>query len=155
LGNDNSKPFDMDAFAAALVKATTANQPNGADIAAAITQGIAAVQPAKDVEFGEYIMRPGKLEPMLDRPVFQNGQPIQIKGCSQDTIKHLNGLAPGQYLGGAITVAVKGAAPNESVHISYPCSTHDDRLKVYQLVSSFSDMVAKIAREQAEAVTKQ
>jgi hypothetical protein len=120
-------------------------------IARAITNGIAATQPPRDVPFAEYILRPGKLEPKLDRPVFQNGQPIQIKGASQDTIRHLNNLKPGRYLGGAVTVALKGDAPNVSVHITYPCATNDERLRIYQLVSSFSDMVQKIAREQEPA----
>lgn len=148
--NTSSKtaaPFDMDAFAAALVKATSANQINGAELGAAIAQGVEAAQPKKDVEFGEWISRPENREPDLARPVFQNGSPIQIKGCSQDTIDHLNALQPGKYLGGAITVTVRGDEPNQQVHITYPCARLSERMKIYQLVTSFSDMVQKIHQE--------
>ena len=120
-------------------------------LASAIREAIVETRPAEKIDIGEYLMRPENREPDLDRPVFQNGQPIQIKGASQDTIKHLNALVPGDYLGGAIKVTFKGQAPDVSVHITYPCSTVDDRMKIYSLVSSFSDMICKISKEQRDS----
>jgi hypothetical protein len=115
----------------------------------ALTAAIAAAQPKKDVTFEEFIQRPENREPDLKRPVFQNGHPIQIKGASAATIRNLDNLKPGTYLDGLITVRIDGREPNETVHITYPCSTIDQRMRIYSRVSSFSDMVKKIAAEQA------
>jgi hypothetical protein len=119
-------------------------------LAAAITAGIAANQPARQVPFHEYMALPENREPELKRPVFQNGQPIQIRGCSADTIKHCDELEPGAYLGGVIRVTRNGQPPNEETHIDYPWSSVNERMIIYGLVSSFSDMVAKIHKEQRE-----
>lgn len=114
----------------------------------ALTNSFKLAQGPKDVSFEEYVRRPGKLEPVLDRPTFQNGQPIQIKGCSKDTLKHVNGLRPGKYISDVVTVTVKGTAPSQEVHITYPCASNDDRLRYNSLFSSFSDLVQKISQEQ-------
>ena len=120
-------------------------------LTAALTQVMQANQPAKKVDVAEYLRRPENREPELKRPVIQNGQPIQIKGASQDTINHLNNLESGEYLeGGIVRVEVRGQEPFQTVHITYPCATVDQRMKIYSLVSSFSDMVQKIAKEQRE-----
>jgi hypothetical protein len=120
------------------------------DLAKAITDGIAATVPQKDVSYSDYVKRPGKRQPKLARPVFQNGQAINIKGASQDTVKHLDGLEPGEYLDGLVKVSTKGRDNNVEVHITYPCATVDDRMAIYSRVSSFSDMVQKIAAEQRQ-----
>ena len=126
-------------------------------LTAAFTAAITASQPGKKVDFGEFINRPENHEPKIDpegapgtliRPVFQNSQPIQIKGCSQKTLDNLNNLKPGRYLGNAITVTLRGDVPFQETHINYPCARVDERMKIYQLVSSFSDLVSKIAAEQ-------
>ena len=120
-------------------------------LAKAIADGITATQPTKDVSFEDYIKRPGVMEPKLKRPVFQHGHPIQIKGCSQDTIKHLDELQPGDYFGGLVKVTLRGYEPDVELHIDYPCATIDERMKVYSHVTSFSDMVQKMAKEQKAA----
>ena len=66
--------------------------------------------------------RPGKLEPVLKRPVWQNGCEIQIKGCSTATIERLDNLKPGFYLDGLIEVRITGRDGNEKTEILYPCA---------------------------------
>jgi hypothetical protein len=134
--------------------ATTDRQLDMETLAAAITAGIAALQPAKDVPLDEYLKRPGKLDPVLKRPVYQNGSEIQIKGCSTATIERLDNLKPGFYLDDLIEVRITGRGTNEKTEIIYTkgCD-RDARMAIYQRVSSFSGMIKKIAAEQnGEAV---
>ena len=87
----------------------------------------------------------------LVRPVYQHGQPVQIKGCSDATVENLNNLVPGEYINKRVKVTVKGEAPNEQVHINYPIETAGERMKNAGLFSSFSDLLQKIADEQKTA----
>ena len=138
---------------------TPSGSTSNSELVAALREAILETRPAAKVDLAELLNRPENHEPKVDpegapgtliRPVFQNSQPIQIKGCSQKTLDNLNNLKPGRYLGKAITVTLRGDVPFQETHINYPCARVDERMKIYQLVSSFSDLVAKIAAEQAE-----
>jgi hypothetical protein len=121
------------------------------NLTAAFTAALKQVQPARETDPSEYMRRPDKLDPVLKRPVYQMGQPVQIRGCSQDTINHLDNLVDGLYIDDMVKVEVRGKMPHQSVHITYnyDWDNRDQRMTFYSKVSSFSDMVAKIAKEQA------
>ena len=127
------------------------------DLAAAFQQGMAAAlkqaAPAPVESSEAYLARKRAADATykLTRKVIQNGMPVQIKGASDATVGYLNTLQPGIHLDKLITLTIKGEGPTEELHINYPCATPDDRLKVYMAVSSFSDMVQKIAKEQGLA----
>lgn len=121
-------------------------------LTAAFAAAMKQVQPTPKTDPSEYMRRPDKVEPVLKRPVYQNGQPIQIRGASQDTINHLDNLVSGLYLNDLVIVEVRGKDPNQEVHIIYnfPFADKDRRMTLYSKVSSFSDLVQKIAAEQRE-----
>ena len=135
MSNNDSKSVDINALAAAFQQG----------MAAAIEQA-----KPKEFDYAEWMNRPENRDPFLDlkRPVLQHGQPIQIRGASADTIKHLNELEPGDYIGGRVQVRVAGQAPHEKVFINYPADSVTDRMHNQTLFSSFSDLVKKISEEQ-------
>lgn len=120
-----------------------------ADLAAVFQTLVEQIKP-KEFDYNEFINRPENRDPaeQLTTPVLQHGHPIQIRGCSQDTIKHLNELVPGEYIGGRVKVTLKGQPPHQHFHIDYPWQTAQDRMHNHTLFTSFSDLVQKINQEQ-------
>lgn len=125
----------------------------GATIGAAITDGIAAIAPPKEIGYGhpEYQARL-KQEGVFDEfvvPVYQNGKPAQARGLKPETLQGVGALRPGVYqvLGGKVEVALdqKGR-----VHLFYPHAKVEDRMR---FSPDFDALVAALLAAQGPAIT--
>lgn len=116
------------------------------DIAKAITEGIIAAQPKREKTPDEH--RAEKLardpRPKPNRPTFQNGFDVNPRGLSVDTIKKLDALKAGSYMGGKVTIQ---NVANGGINIRYTNNTPDTRMELMALFSSFSDLVHKLYDE--------
>lgn len=116
-------------------------------LAAAITAGIAATAPRREIKEGdpEYVARQ-QAEGWFDTfevPVFQNAYEAQARGESAQTRYRASHLKPGKYLHGRVVVEVDKIG----VHIKYPVSG-DNMMKNQALWHSFADLIDKIWAEQ-------
>lgn len=117
------------------------------DLAAAITQGIASIQPAREIKEGdpEYVARQ-RAEGWFDEfpnKVFQNGYEAQARGLSEEIRHKAAHLKPGSYLGGRVKVEV---GQNNARYLHYP--TKGDAMLINQSKwSSFEDLISKIWNE--------
>jgi hypothetical protein len=126
-------------------------------LAAAFSQAIELARP-KPVDVAQIFIDHDNADPVkrLRRKITQCGAAIQIRGCSDDLVKHLNELEPGVYLNGRVTVEQRGNPPHESLDIQYPRTSVTDRVINQGLFSSFSVLLQLINAEQkARAAAKQ
>lgn len=123
-------------------------QPDVNDRIAAVLEQLAANAPVQDIGYGhpkyQERLREEGFFITLAKKVFQNGREVEPRGLKPETIDHVVLLAPGKYIGGAVTVAhdQKG-----QIHLIYKSQTPEDRMRFQQVVQNFDDMVAKIWAE--------
>jgi len=131
---------------AAVQAAQPANQ-NVPDLAKAITEGIAAGQPPRKIEYGEFMLTRSvhRDKPELVRRVFQNGYEVERGQLTAEDIAKVNAVyRPGRYVNGLVSVNVTP----EAVNFHWNNATQDMRLQLQSQVRSFSEMLDRILASQ-------
>lgn len=131
----------------------TAASPESNELAQALITGIReAIKESRPKEFDalEHLRREQELDPgrNLIRPTFHHNVPVNLRGCSDETVKQLNELKPGRYIKGMVTVEIRGDAPNDALYIETPFQNKDERMRFYmEIGGKFSNMVAMVTKE--------
>jgi hypothetical protein len=155
MANNDSKTADAVSFTAAdFIAALKAIQEGNA---AALSEGLAAAikasQPPPVKGFAEIAAEYEAQQPKVDIKVTHHDLPINFRGVSDDTIKHLRNLKPGKYLNGLVEVVYRD---DGTLNIASPTAADKNRrTDFYSKVGNFSDMVSKIAAEQKARSTNE
>lgn len=128
---------------------------SGAELGAAIAQGIASATPRK-VSFGEYARRPdpayhpmGKAGPQMKRPYFQNGRKLEYASTHDKEIALLNRLThSGRYIDRLVEVVVSQDGADDVVDIRFSNKTPDMQIELKGHCRNFLDMLTQIVDAQ-------
>lgn len=120
-----------------------------------LVESIRDMTPKRKVLFSEFKTRStfnptGSKSRKLVRTTYQNGQRLNIALLFDEEIKLLNGLKPGRYIDGLVTVKLtEGRGGNvDKLNIEFANSTHDQRIDLAGHVRSFVHMLRQITEEQ-------
>lgn len=137
------------------VPTTPAITMSGAELGAAIAQGIANATPRK-VSFGEFARRPdpvyhpqGKAGPQMKRPYFQNGTKLEYANTHDAEIALLNRIThSGRYINRLVEVVVSQDGADDVVDIRFSNKTTDLQIELKGHCRNFLDMLQQIVDAQ-------
>lgn len=128
---------------------------SGAELGAAIAQGIAGATPRK-VSFGEYARRPdpmyhpmGKAGPQMKRAYFQNGRKLEYASTHDKEIEQLNRIThSGRYIDRLVEVVVFQDGADDTIDIRFSNATADMQIELKGHCRNFLDMLTQIVDAQ-------
>lgn len=139
-------------IASAVTAALAASRSNNdiERVVNAITAGMAANAPRRQVSIGEFMARPENRRLKMTRAYFQNGFPILQEGnISNEEITLLNAITHGgRYINRIVEVVVRLNGLEEEVFINYNNKTIDQRMNVQRNWSSFKHLLQQIVDAQ-------
>ncbi len=123
----------------------------GAEIAAAIREGIESARPKK-ITFANRVPKTpwspkdGSRKTPLKRKIYQHGLLIQAGTVTNEEIDLLNQLKPGSYCSGFITVVRR---KDRGLNIDYKIKTNSDKLKLSSQygIRNFTELIQRLVAE--------